>query len=232
MLPEPALRHAIDLQRRSYRLFRWMADAVTRGFIQFDTGHDYATLPDAAEAWVTRHFADLPPDARPAIEDIVAFAAVFTTYLRNSFELIRSPEKHTNAPSHGCPCPVCRWGREPSNLRTRRVRSSDRRRARVLREGAVLRVAADEGIILADAAVARLVDDPALREATALSAWAQNLLDRAQGLSSGPAILVLWREFAWTPAGSPKKGFEVTADAVLAAETTLRDAVVAAHAAE
>ena len=37
----------------------------------------------------------------------------------------------------------------------------------------------------------------------------------------GPAVLVLWRGFAWTKEGSPKKGFKLTAEMIIDSEKRL-----------
>ncbi len=55
-----------------------------------------------------------------------------------------------------------------------------------------------------------------------MSAWAHELTQRLEGYVTGPAVLALWRMFAWTREGSPKKGFTLRAEDVLAAEDELR----------
>jgi hypothetical protein len=37
----------------------------------------------------------------------------------------------------------------------------------------------------------------------------------------GPASLALWRTFAWTPKGSPRKDFTLTTEGILAAQASL-----------
>ncbi len=81
------------MQRHSYRLLTWMAKAVEDGFIQFDTAHDYSSLPVAAEAWILRHYENIPTDARVAREDLPDFCIFFSTYLENSFDLVPNPGK-------------------------------------------------------------------------------------------------------------------------------------------
>jgi hypothetical protein len=65
-----AITRAVDLQRRSYQLLRWMTDAIDRGFISYGDAHEFASLSAATFVWIDRHYADLPPAAtasrRPA----------------------------------------------------------------------------------------------------------------------------------------------------------------------
>jgi hypothetical protein len=47
------IHRAVDLQRPSHRLPRWMAGTVAGGgFIVFETAPNDALLPEAAEAWI------------------------------------------------------------------------------------------------------------------------------------------------------------------------------------
>ena len=92
MLDPTKLRHAVNLQQRSYRLLRWTAKAVESGFLHVEAAHNYLSLlPDAARDWLLRHYENIPPDARPKREDIECFSAFFSTYLENSFDLVADP---------------------------------------------------------------------------------------------------------------------------------------------
>ncbi len=77
MLNGQDLEHAVDLQKRSHLLLTWMGKAVGKGLVQFETAHDYSTLPDAAERWIAEHFMNILPDARPAKEHLLSSAASF-----------------------------------------------------------------------------------------------------------------------------------------------------------
>ena len=77
MLDGNVIRHAVDMQNRSYLLLKWMVKAVEDGFIQFETAHDYSTLPEAAEAWIFGHYLNIPAGARVAREDLGDFCSFF-----------------------------------------------------------------------------------------------------------------------------------------------------------
>jgi hypothetical protein len=213
------LHRAVDLQERSYKLLVWMTDAVERGFISFRAAHQFASLVEATLAWIDRHYDDLPPAARPAREDVRSFANLFTTYLENSFDLVEHPGKRLFSPDAHCFCPLCSWLVDMPRLQTKKVTRHDKVRARKLQVSAVKQVALDIERNVSDEEAEVLVE--ALREPAALVAYGYDLLRRIDGVAEGPATLALWRGFAWTLEGSPKKGFELDAAAILAAEATI-----------
>ena len=45
--------------------------------------------------------------------------------------------------------------------------------------------------------------------------------EREKGIAEGPAVLALWRSFAWNEAGSPKDGFRLKAELITASEKRL-----------
>ncbi len=69
----------------------------------------------------------------------------------------------------------------------------------------------------------RLLDDKELGEPIALGAYGRDLLRRVEGHSEGPAALALWRRFAWTATGAPRKDFTLSAEAILAAEARVQE---------
>jgi putative intracellular protease/amidase len=56
--PDVVVR-ALDLQKRSYHLLRWVAERVDHGSLVFTIAHQYATLPSAAHGWLDAHYARL-----------------------------------------------------------------------------------------------------------------------------------------------------------------------------
>jgi hypothetical protein len=218
------------MQRYSYQLLRWMAKAVEEGFIQFETAHNYSSLPEAAEAWILRHYENIPPRARVPRQDLADFCAFFSTYMQNSFDLVANPGKQLYSPDAHCFCSMCSWLVNAPNLKTKKVGPSDKRRARNMKAAAIRDIAAEHAVDLTDERVDAIVDDPLLREAVSLVTYGHDLLRRMKGIATGAAVLALWRGFAWTETGSPKKGFRLNADVILHAEKELSDVVLACDA--
>ncbi len=225
MLNPDTITRAVDLQQRSYQLLRWMADAVTKGFIRFETAHNYAALPEAAEAWIKSHYRDIPKKARPNEKDIPDFSRLFTTFLENSFDLRQDPGKHLYSPDAHCFCPMCSWLVDAPNLKTKKPVAADKRRALQMKANIVRAMADEFGATLADDAIDAIVNDKALRESLSMVTYAHDLLGRLDGRAVGPAALVLWRGFAWKPEGSPIKGFALSAEEILQREHELAEAI-------
>lgn len=208
------------MQNRSYLLLKWVASAVKEGFISFQTAHKYSTLPEAAEGWILGHYLNIPADARPAREDLPVFAAFFSTYLTNSFDLIEKPRKHLYSPYGHCFCPMCSWMVAP-NLKAKKISSADKSRAEKIKARTLLRIAEENRISVSESQVAKVLEDDVNREYAALIAYGYDLLQRMKGYAAGPAVLALWRGFAWSKAGSPKKNFRLSEDMIVKAEQRL-----------
>lgn len=218
MLDPKQIRRAVEMQHRSYLLLKWMASAVRDGFINFETAHAYSTLPEAAESWILGHYFNIPSNARPAQEGLGAFSEFFSTYLTNSFDLIANPGKQLYSPHDHCFCPMCSWLADAPNLKAKKVTSADKRRAEKMRIGTLLQVALENQITITESEITEVLEGNEHVERASLVAYGYDLLQRMKGIANGPAVLSLWRGFAWTKAGSPKSGFRLTADLIIDAE--------------
>jgi hypothetical protein len=217
------LEEALDLQQRSYTLLKWLAQAIPRGFVAFDTAHAYADSAESAYAWIGEHFDNLPVRARPPARDGEAmrrFANCFASYLETSFELERKPGRRLTSDC-GCYCPYCVVAVSAPHLRTKRLGRPDKSRAQQLERAAVKDIAVACDLALGDDALEAFLTERSAREDAALVAYAGQLMRRCDGAYVGPWVLALWRTFAWLPSGSPKRDFELSRDAVLAAEAAI-----------
>lgn len=223
MLDVARLREALELQKRSYTLLQWLSNAIPRGFISFDTAHDYADSAKSAFAWIREHFDNLPAAARPPARDdetIQRFANCFASYLEASFDLVEDPGVRVESEC-GCFCPHCVMVSAAPHLKAKRLGRPDKARAQKL-EGEVVRdLAARHGLVVEADALEALVADRTVREEAALVAYAQQLQYRCDGTYVGPWALALWRTFAWLPTGSPKQDFELTWEKIVDAENAL-----------
>jgi len=216
------IKRAVALQERSYRLLRWLASEILNGAIAFDHAARYASVSEGAGEWITRHFESLPTDGRPLSRDpgdIKDFANIFTTYLTTSFDLVEKPGTRLAFTKEcGPTCPFCRWFEAAPHLRTKRLTRSDKERALHLELEYVNRLAKDEGSALLAERVSTIAQDPEMKESLAMAAYGDHLLRRVHGRGDGPAVLALWRQFAWKPEGSPKKGFKLRPQAIVDSE--------------
>lgn len=215
------IERAVDLQQRSYKLLVWMGDAIERGFIRFSAAHSFATLPAATRSWINSHYNDLPAATRPERDDLDAFCELFATYLESSFDLFENPVQRRYSPDAHCFCPLCSWMIAMPHLRTKKLSDADKERARRLTTIALRQLALDVDVAFDDILAEEITDEHAMREPLALVAYGHDLLRRLKGVVEGPASLALWRRFAWTPEGSPKHGYQLTAELVLGGEAAV-----------
>ena len=220
------IARAVGLQTRSYQLLKWVGEAVGKGFISFKTAHAYASIPAAATEWLEAHYLNLPERARPAREDIPAFSQILSTYLENSFEWVEAPGKRVIYPDGRCRCSWCARLIDASNLKLRVPTTADKKRARKMMLTELKRLASEHSMLLLDDAMDAIVEAPDIRKSLALCAYGTDLLHRVNGVATGPAVLVLWRTFAWLPTGSADKAFSLSADLIVNAEISLRDRVL------
>lgn len=222
MLQREDIKNAVELQTRSYALLRWLAQAVQRGVIGFDAAHAYARDPAAAEAWTQRHRSELPPDALPPQHDTAGFFRLFVGYLDDGHRLVREPGQRLYSPGAHCFCEMCSWFINGPSLRSRPLTAGDQRRADRQMRTSLDELALDCGRLLDEDQVGALMRQPELREAAALYAYAETLLRRLRGGGCETGVpTALWRRFAWTTQGAPKRKFRLHADAVMAAQALL-----------
>jgi hypothetical protein len=229
MFDEAVLTEAVEIQQRCYRLLLWVADATQRGFVPITRAHEYTSDREAAEDWLSEHFLNLPLDCRPTERTGPAlrqFARFFASYLRTSFELEAYPGNRLVS-SRGCYCTFCSHLVAASNLRAKKLTSRDKHRAQRIKRKYL------EGLLYGSARpvdkrrLDLILSDGELSRLTALAAYGKELLYRCQGQGqSGPAVLALWREFAWLPTGSPIPRFELQAQDIIHAERVLNETLL------
>ena len=196
---------------------------MNKGFISTETAHKYTTASEVAAEWIDKHFYNLPDDARPeqyGKEEIEAYANMLSTYMLTSFEIDEQPGKLLES-GCGCYCPMCSYLVAVSHLRTKKLRTQDKKRAKKLKIDYLKKLAIHCDKDLDDAQARKIADDPNLRETLAMATYGDQLIRRVQGHVEGPALLALWRDFAWDIKGSPKRNFELKASHILKCEENL-----------
>lgn len=143
-------------------------------------------------------------------------------YLTTSFEL-----RSVKRVSDGCPCGFCTWLVAVPHLRARTPSNEDRRLAKELELDLLEELAAEEQLALFREELQALAgEEHTLARPLAMVTWVRELSRRAAFRGQGSPVLALWREFAWKGA-RPDRGFELTTDAVLEAEASVRSALAA-----
>jgi hypothetical protein len=220
MLLDPQqLDIAVKMQAKSYALLKWVGQGVSSGLLSFRTAHEYSTLPHAAAHWIDKHHLNIPDAARVDQRDIPVFANFFSTYLENSFDLIANPGKIKFSPDAHCFCPMCSWMIDAPNLKTKSLTTADKKRALKMQVHSIIQLGTACGAKLDESRAVAIVSDNG--ETTALLAYGHDLIQRLNAIANGPAVLALWRRFAWNSSGSPKPKFRLSAKMILNAESEL-----------
>ena len=224
MLDRDDIVQAVELQRRSYNLLRWLSTAIEKGVIGFSRAHEYMDEAAVAEHWIREHYSNLPSHCRPKTDQFTPFAKFFATYLTTSFDLVKHPDQQLKS-SCGCYCPMCSYLSAAPHLKAKKVTRRDKERARKIKLKALERLSFEHNAPLNAQRAQTLLDSPE----TSLLAYGQQLIERTQGRSYGPPVLALWREIAWDKKGAPKKNFELEPEAILHAEQSLITKIVGSN---
>ncbi|NND99471.1 MAG: hypothetical protein HKN47_19325 [Pirellulaceae bacterium] len=221
MIDHEKLTQAVETHRRTFELLKWLESALNQGFIQFGSVHAFGSDSEAACQWIARHFQNLPPDGRPASPsetDIQPHAHMLATYLSTSFDAVAQPGYRR---AGDCSCWCCSWLEALPHLRPKKLSVKDKRRAQRLKLDALRQLALDVDAKADDARLEEIAAGADPAASLALVTYGHQLIRRLRGLTEGPAILALWREFAWDPGGSPKRKFKLRVDDILQAEQRL-----------
>ena len=117
------------------------------------------------------------------------------------------------------------------HLRPKKVGPRDKKYAEKMKRNFLLQLAKVRGISVNDQILDDVLQDSTLREPVGLCTYAADLLQRLRGRTVGAASLALWRSFAWTPQGSPKKNFILTTDEIMIAQDLLAERLSKSEAA-
>jgi hypothetical protein len=226
------IENAVRLQACGYQLLKWLDKALTDGFITPEAAGTYATSEDAAYAWLDKHYLNLPDKARPERSDLRAFSNFFSTYLACTFDLDAEPGERLYSPEAHCFCFMCSWMVKKPYLQPKKVGPGDKKAAERMKRTFLRRLAEARGFLVSDEMLDDMLQDPNLREPIGLCTYAADLLQRLKGWSAGAASLALWRTFAWTPQGSPKKNFVLTTDEIMIAQNILVESLSSKRASE
>jgi hypothetical protein len=226
MFDEATVARMLDLQQRGYRLLRWIAAQADSRLIEIDQVHQELSVEEAGRQWIERNVERIPRDLCPKPEDLTAFANLFASYLVTSFDLLPTAPSHL-ASDCGCTCIFCAHLVAASHLQPKQITAADKARARRLVIRYIEELARETGLTLEPGTSEAIADDDAHREMLAIATYASQLAKRLAGDFTGPEVLVLWRRFAWTRSGSPKKDFSLTVAAVCQAEREVASAIAA-----
>lgn len=222
MLAQTDIENALSIQNRCYKLLLWLGNAVREGFVPVVKAHAVTDVGYAAKMWVETHFFNLPEDCRPLADEMAPFSNFFGTYLETSFDLVANPRERYIS-TCGCDCGFCLRITQPQHIRPKSLTREDKERAKKLRIRRMEMLARQEGLPFYELRIRESLEDDQCRLNASFSAYGAALLDRIKGVSDGPAVLALWRDFAWTRHGSSNREFKLKAKQIIDSEKALLD---------
>lgn len=220
MLTRQELDRAVRIQRKAYVLLSWFQDQLDDAAFPDHETHSVMGDVSIARQWIEKNLRVLPAEAAPASDELEPLAAMFASYLTTSFEA--NTYSTRSVATFGCYCPICVQIVAARMLKPKRVTSGDKAHAQRLKVAVLVDLAASADRVLSRDAAMEVLANPEVSERAALVAYARELLLRLGGDPGDPAILALWREFAWTKTGAPKKGFRLDVQEILDAQEALR----------
>ena len=212
MLSKTEISYVLACKANAYGLLMW---AVKGNTLTHMGSHGAAPHADDAAAWLCQNQHALPPAFRPTDAELMDVARLFASFLEVSFRVVDRSEWHLYSPEAHCFCPLCSWLVMAPRLRTRKLRSADKRRGRLF----LLEWLQEQAPAMATDTLQAMLSDRDFLVDVATAAYARDLWDRMHGRSDrGPVGLALWRLVAWTETGAPKRGFRLKAKQVVAAQ--------------
>ena len=221
MLNREQLILAIGIQSQSFQLLRWIGAHLDSGVIALSRAGAHSETPDAAFDWLEQNRMLFPTTLRPDAAHLRQFANFFWTYVTTSFDVVKNPGTLLIAADTGCGCRMCARISNASHLQPKKLTRGEKFWADELMRERMAALAHEEQIPVQPQQCLSLTENPTTRRAAAFSTYGQWLINRLSGDTAGPAILALWRVIAWTPAGSPVRGFLLKYDDFEASENLL-----------
>ena len=219
MFDKQVLKRTLNVHLYVYKLVPWLENAIYRNAV---SPNDIALLStDNALCldWFKSQYHSLPTENRPgtSLDELTDYACMLSGMLFDAFELETNPGvryvPHRLRSFHK-PSKTAR----NSHLHPKKLTKKDRFKAIKLKVSYLEKLCNEHGIVLPDSALNLPI--PRTNDALAIATYAGCLVRRMHGHKEGPAVLALWREFAWNK-GGPIKNYKLKVSSILKAENLL-----------
>ncbi len=224
MFTQDTLEKAIRIQQLGYKMLMWFADEVDQHRISLAAIHDNTSPREAILDWLKTFYDYMPSYLLPRRAELTEFSNYFASYLTSSFDLKEEPGMQL-AGQGGCFCNLCIRLTNASHLKAKKPQKLDKREAMDKRIAIIGALAQEISSPISHKTAEALANSSQYLRDVAYLAYAKSLLERISGSEGGVYALVLWRQFAWKPEGSPIRGFELSAADILAAEEKVKAAI-------
>jgi len=208
------LKQVLALQSKAYQLLEWFrkARASQKFLLNFSTHpHD---AEQVVQTWFFSHRDQFPKELQVQVDQYSDFANLFLSFFRISFEM-------TIDPVNACGCDLCCFLKYVPTVKLRKVTPAMKRRRRRILEDTFLDLNLKLGLVALNAEqLDQGLQNSVVSKKVALVAYGQSLIQRAQYGEGEPALLLIWRHFAWEE-GHPTLGFQLAVADLISAEEEL-----------
>ena len=221
MIWNETLENVIRLHQKAYKLLLWVQGGIDSGWISPKSAHHNMSAVQVTKDWLLKHYLNLPNAVRSNKNDpdeIDAFCNLFSAFLITSFDIDEQPRRRRYSEAAHCFCPMCSYMIRVSHLKPKKLTKKNKDRAKKLKLNALRQLCLDVNIEWQEDFIKFLAEDIDSYEEAAIIAYSYELVRRAKGVVEGPAVLALWREFAWNKSGGPKKNFYFDIETALKAK--------------
>lgn len=215
------LKHTLEIKSKSYNTLMWINSVIYKSR-SLSKVRAFAEVAVDTEKWVKQHYALIPEHCKPLPEEIPAFSHLLHSYFHISFVLTGDFGKPHNALKH-MSFFVFRAFMYPFYISLRHVTKADKLEAEKMMITQLAHTAEKLGLETNLEQLQTMLEDKSLHEPVAICAYATDLLQRQKGQINGVPVLALWRKFAWSHHGSPKKNFELTVDMIMNAQHCIQN---------
>jgi hypothetical protein len=213
MLDMKKLESTLSLHVKTFAMFRWISKRIRDQALAVSHIHGKLSDVDIAIEWLLKNYDNLPKEIRPSLNEVSAFAHLFVSYLKTSFEF----GKNSLRSECGCYCSFCAYVCNAPYLKIRSVSKKSRKTAEALKQLCLDEIAESIGESVHCAVTRKLTSDKSpIASELAMVTYAKELIRRTEYATQGEANYALWREFAWTD-GHPNRDFQLTSHLILQA---------------
>ena len=212
------LQKALNTNEKAYKLLNWLEKSLQKQVISVSLATDLITKPRVAHQWLSEHYKSLPVETRPeCTQQATEFINLFASFGCTSFTIKEYPG--TRYVPHLLRNDSSSFT-ENNYIMPIRLSKKDKSTAKTHQ----LEVLRSTVKTLNTQQPTKLLDKEELVVPIAIYTYCELLIKRIHGHHMGSTHLVLWRKFAWTPEGSPKKNFKLTTQLYLSAKKQLEEA--------
>ena len=224
MIDNSDIKRAFTIHAYVYQLVPWLENAITRNAVRANEVALLSSDSGLCLNWFKSQYQNLPTVNRPTnnSDELTDYANMLSGMLFDAFEVEQSPGNryvpHRLRTFHE----PSKTARNP-HLHPKKLTKKDKARAKKLKLSYLEQLGKENDLVIPQET--SILETPSTNKALAIATYAACLVKRMKGHKEGPAVLVLYREFAWHDKGGPIKNFKLKHPRVAKAMKALKQAL-------